>query len=303
MKKLILPMLLLFSICAFSQKIEVKKTTQISAEKNGKLAWVQFVPQTDYLLVSTPNFEGLYLLDTKSKAKIQVCADAGAGYNPLISNDGKRIVYKSDSFKNNLKYSKLIEYNRDKKSTNVLVDETRALSVPNFIGSELVYFEQSNLKKLPFEQNTAKACNLCVKTENLKPYLIQSGSADVYQPSGDGNYIWVSLSPDEKKMVYNFNGLATFVSDLEGNIIAELGHFHAPKWLNNEVLIGMNDKDNGSTIVSSDIVAYSLKSKKIKNLTNSENQIEMYPAVSPDESQIAYETEKGEVFVMKVEVK
>jgi len=302
MKKLILPLLLLFSVVAFGQKIEVKKIKQISSQKDGELAWVQFVPQTDYLLVSNKNFEGLYLLNSKTKAKTQICKDAGAGYNPLISSDGKRIIYKSDTFKSNLKYSKLMEYNMEVKSEKTLLNETRALSAASFMGSELVFFEQSGLKKMPYAQ-ASKACNLCVKTENLTPYLIHSGSTTQYKPSGEGNYIWVSLSPDEKKIVYNFNGISTFLADLEGNIIAELGHFHAPKWLNNEVLIGMNDKDNGSTIVSSDIVAYSLKSQKVKNLTNSQNEIELYPAVSPNGDQIAYETSKGELFIMKIEVK
>ncbi len=144
---------------------------------------------------------------------------------------------------------------------------------------------------------------MIVQTENLKPFITSKAGTKKYMPSGEGNYIWVSLSPDKTKIVYNFNGRETLISDLNGNILAKLGHFHAPRWLNNDILIGMNDKDNGEVIISSEIVSYSFKNGITKKLTNTSNRIELYPAVSLNAKQIAFHTDKGEIFIMNIVLK
>lgn len=303
MKKLLLPVLLFFSYFATAQEIEVVKTEQLSFQQDANFAWAEFVPETNFLLVSKQTFKGLYLINTKTKAIKQIVADAGAGHKPAISADGTKIVYKNDSFKGKLKYSELKEYDLKTNKNKLLVNKTRHVSSPAFSGSQLVYFKSGEQKKTNVNVKATKKNEIVVQTENLKPFITSKVGVKKYMPSGEGNYIWVSLSPDKTKMVYNFNGRETLISDLNGNILAKLGHFHAPQWLNNNILIGMNDKDNGEVITSSEIVSYSLKKRITKKLTNTSNRIELYPAVSLEAKQIAFQTNKGEIFIMNIVLK
>ena len=151
MKKIILPILLFISYFATAQEIEVTNTKQVSFQKDGNFAWVEFIPETNLLLVSKQNFENLYLINTKTKAANLIVTDKGAGHKPAISADGTKIVFKSDVFKGRLKYSKLKEYDLKTQENKLLVNETRHLSSPTFSGSKIIYFHKNQQKKNKFK--------------------------------------------------------------------------------------------------------------------------------------------------------
>ena len=108
--------------------------------------------------------------------------------------------------------------------------------------------------------------------------------------------------PTGKKVLYNYNGKSTYIADLEGNVLVDLGKLHAPKWINDNWVVGMNDRDNGHEVISSDILAVSADGKTKSNLTSTSDQIEMYPEVSATGDQVIFHTIKGEIFSLKLKV-
>ena len=72
----------------------------------------------------------------------------------------------------------------------------------------------------------------------------------------------------------------------------------AAKWLGNDMVVGMNDVDNGEFVTSSAIVASDLKGNR-QELTN-ETLIAMYPSVSADGKKIAFATAEGELFIINL---
>ncbi len=122
-------------------------------------------------------------------------------------------------------------------------------------------------------------------------------------PAGECFYIWVSVSPDGKRLLFTAAGKGSYVSDLEGQIISELGYLNAPAWVNDNWVVGMNDLDDGHQVTSSDVIAVSIPAGNRQNLTLDLEEIALDPSVSVAADRIAFHNLKGEVFIMKIRIR
>lgn len=108
---------------------------------------------------------------------------------------------------------------------------------------------------------------------------------------------------DGKHIVYTVAAYGTFVCDINGENPVSLKKLNAPTWLNNEWVIGMNDKDDGDQVITSEIIAVTINGKIRQTLTTPFAKIAMYPAASADGKQIAFNSEKGQIYIMNIELK
>lgn len=304
MKKLCL-FLLVFPTLAYSQEISVRRTEQITKASAGELVISGVSPDGRHMLASSLDFRGLKIIDLKKKRIMEVTSDAGAGYEPVFSPDGDKIYFRSDEYRNLRKYSSLHEYTRSTGKTSLVEPPTRGLGSPAISGGKVIYLADGRQKaRITGKDGSQKGgADLFVMLEDLVPVLYSNGIRKELKPNGEGNYIWASLSPDRTKLVYNFRGTSTFVSDTSGRILADLGRLDAPGWINNYLIAGMNDEDDGTRVLRSDICCYSLKTNKLYNLTSTENAIEMYPRPVPGKSCIAFQTLTGELFLMHFKIR
>ncbi len=290
---------------AFAQEVKVEKVTQLTEPKDGEFTTPLFTAVSDEIAFSLSGFKGLYLMKLNSKKITKITDSDGAGYEPVFTDDGSRIIYRTNEFAENKKYSTIKEYDLKTSTTKVLVEKSRNVSTPQVFDNQVIYSLNGNRNKKTLLGITAKKTSqeIYVMLENLQIVLFNGDSRKVLSPNGNGNYIWASLSPDKTKLLYNFNGRSTYICDLNGKNVKELGKINAPKWLNNNIIVGMNDKDNGQVVVSSEIVAYSLSTEKMINLTSTQDRNEMYPSPSANGKQIVFQTDKGVIFLMNLTLK
>ena len=88
-------------------------------------------------------------------------------------------------------------------------------------------------------------------------------------------YIWVSLSPNGKYILYNVPLRGTFVCTIKGKVVAELGRLNAPVWYDNNIILGMDDYDDGENFTKSDVVAVNFRTAQ-KQIVSKET-IAVYP--------------------------
>jgi Tol biopolymer transport system component len=300
-------LLLLFLIPAlsFSQEIKVKRTENLTRTSREEYAISGVSPDGRYILTTSPDFQGLMIMDLRRRNMQKIADDAGAGYEPVFSSDGRKVFYRSDEYRNLRKYSSLYEYDMEEGTRSLVEPASRRLGSPVISGDKLIYSVEGVQKSsYPLKaENSMSQNNVYVILEDLVPFLCMNGVKKAFKPSGEGNYIWVSLSPDMTKVLYNYNGRGTYVADTSGMILADIGRLDAPKWINDYLIAGMNDRDDGSKVLSSDICCYSLRSKKLYNLTGTADIIEMYPWPLPGESRIAFQTQNGGLFLMHIRIR
>ena len=245
MKKSFLLIGLVISLMASAQVLDVKSVQKLQIpEGDVKVAGIS--PDGSYILLTTNSHSGLqkYQLVT---GETQVLSTApGAGYNVQIADDGQSVMFREKTLnRNHLYKSKLVVRNLNKSLNKTLARPTRDYSQLNVAGQL---------------QMGRPAVNI----QNQQIVLTIGGTSTVLSPCGaDKSYIWPSVSPDAQHILFYVCGQGAYVCDMNGNNVQFLGHdLRAPKWYNNQIIIGMNDKDNGEFTISSEIVAVNLQGQK-----------------------------------------
>lgn len=303
MNKLIIFLLLISQIAA-AQNISVLSNEKL-LDSDTRYCFPHFSPDGNSIALTSENYRGLFMINTKTRDLVQLTDRAGAGYNPVFSEDGTTIYYRWNEYKANKKYSGINSINLISKKTETIESEKRKLSTPQLINNKLVYTRNTEEVK---QQTTGKkglkeSKEVWTYTENKRIIVYIDEEKRVLAPKGDGHYLWSELSPDTTKLLFTLAGQGTFVSDLEGNIHADLGYLNASKWLNNHWVVGMKDYDDGHEITESDIFAVSSDGQKTVRLTQTDDKIEMYPDCSPADSKVAYHTLDGEIYLMTLKLK
>ena len=278
MKKSFLLIGLVISLMASAQVLDVKSVQKLQIpEGDVKVAGIS--PDGSYILLTNNTHTGLqkYQLVT---GETQVLSTApGAGYNVQIADDGQSVMFREKTLnRNHLYKSKLVVRNLNKSLNKTLALPTRDFSKLNVAGQL---------------QMGRPAVNI----QNQQIVLTIGGTSTVLSPCGaDKSYIWPSVSPDAQHILFYVCGQGAYVCDMNGNNVQFLGHdLRAPKWYNNQIIIGMNDKDNGEFTISSEIVAVNLQGQK-QVLTSGINA--MYPYAA--NGKIVCSGLNGETYLIEV---
>ena len=274
-----------------AQKIEVKEPRLIK-EAGTEAYHPVFTPDGKTILLSSESYAGLRSFNLETK-KVRILTDAtGAGWNLAISDDSQSACFQ--------KIDPNADFRDAKSFYSVNLDNQQVQRVMSPV-------EDSSTRPVLLMKSKAaiKSPVIAYASEDLQIVVEKNGKQTILTPNGtDETYMWVELSPDKTKIVYNVSSIGeTFICDLSGKVLANLGRLSAPQWLNKDYVVGMNDFDDGHVVVKSNIIGISANGKVRQELTQLGDKIAMFPAVSPDGSKIAFNTLKGELYIMEVVVK
>ncbi len=295
--------ILLLTIQVYPQTLRVRSVKRIIPEKTGSYLLTGIVPGTGQVLVAGEGYNGLSLLDTRKGKMTEISKDPGAGYEPAVTADGRKVIYRSDSFDENLKVSSIYAYDIETGSNELLAARGRGVISPAVAGNSVLLKSDSETRveqRGPALKSAGDRIFLVI--EDMLPVLYRNDERKALSPNGDGFYIWASLSPDGTMILYNYQGRGSFICDTDGKILHDLGNINAPKWFNDKIVIGMDDKDDGHMITSSELVYYSLGDRKRIILTSTPERSEMFPFASGSKK-IAFCTDNGDIYLMKVRVR
>lgn len=303
MKRLFVALMLISSMM-WSQEVKILGKKELTGIQPGSY----FFPVLNYdgskVLLTKENFKGLFVYDVFTNNLNVISEELGAGFNPMFSEDGSKIFYKQDTYEGMKRYSSLIEYNIYTNEKKILLNKERFMTFRKDPKSNTLLVKTENkaitynLSDLNFIENKASGFYALPSDESI--LLISADDTKEYKPFGDGNYIWISLSKDNK-LLFQYAGKGTFVTDLNTNDMFEIGKANAPIFTpDGKYVIYMNDKDDGHKVYASDILVSTYNGEKTFNLTSSIEEIEIYPAVSGNGKYVAYCTEDGRIFILEV---
>jgi Tol biopolymer transport system component len=277
MKKILLLAVALVSIMASAQVLNVESVEKLNIPQNADSKIAGISPDGSYVLITSQSNEGLMKFDLATGKVSTITTAVGAGYNVEMSADSKEVTYRE------------VTYAKDKSRLTSLVRQ------------DLSTAKRSTLVKSTREMHQARvrrAIAPIVSIQNGELVLTVGTVTKVLSPNGQGlSYLWPSVSPDGSKIVYYVSG-SVWVCNVNGTNPQRIGKFRAPQWYNNNVVVGMNDQDNGHYVISSEIVAYTLDGEK-QVLTNN-TIMAMYPYVSADGSKIVCSTPVGEAYLINL---
>jgi len=282
-------MLLFICLMAYSnmsgQLVKITKKEKVGIEKS--VFYPVLNEKGDKFLYTDANYKGLKLYDLTNKKLTQISDADGAGFEPLFESKTGNILHRETRFVDRRKYQSVQRYNPVNKQRSVLIQSTRNLKSTLSPAPRTAARTEKDIRVYSNAQSVIVSVNGIEK--ELKPIVDTAVSG----------YIWASLSPDKKRMLFYAVGKGTYIADLNGKVISFLGNLQAPRWYNNQQVVGMDARNNEYVYTSSRIQMVTADGKTKQYLTD-ENEMAMYPSASPVSGKIAYNTYEGDIFILIV---
>jgi Tol biopolymer transport system component len=123
-------------------------------------------------------------------------------------------------------------------------------------------------------------------------------------PIGSGDrFFGAVIAPDRDKVA--FQGLVTglYVYQRSTRQLVHVGPGTAPAWSpDSSRLVFEVTEDDGHDVVASDLYVYRVATDRVERLTATESVRERRPAFSPDGRELAFDDDRGGVFLARLEV-
>lgn len=297
-KQLLAAALMLAGMAASAQLVEINSMQRVVVPEGMIVSVPTISPDGSFVVVSDAAGTGLTKLNVDGGAPVLITSNASP-YDVKISDDGTKVIYRqSTTGKDQLRYTSLNSYDLASGSESVLVKPSRNLNAGIALnGNVVTAIEKGKTKVKKIGAGNSQAAPVVSINYGHLDYTA-NGRTVTLDPQGRGSYLWPALSPDGTKVVYYLAGRGCFVCNVDGSNARHLGLLRAAKWLNNEIVVGMNDRDNGEYVTESSLIASDLKGNR-QTLTN-ESLIAMYPSMSADGKKIAFATPQGELFIINL---
>ena len=300
MRKVLLAFAATLTVGGWAQVFNVASLVPVALPPDVGSKVVAISGQGDFLLLTADDNSGLTKLDLSTGKAQNITRAAGAGYDARVSPDGKRVVYRENSFTSgHLRMVSLRSINLGSGQSRELVAPTRNLQGVGINNQAALPVTRGQVTAKGFEGKVSDKSGVVLSINNRQLMISRNRKTRNLSPNGkDKSYLWPSLSPDGTKILYYVGAEGAFVCDLDGSNVKPLGMMRAPQWWDDATVVGMYDQDDGEFVYASRIVATNLKGDK-QSLTP-DSLIAMYPKVSAQAGKIAFSTPDGKAYIINV---
>ena len=301
MRKIFFILSLAVAAMVNAQVLEVASIEKIATPENQDAKVAGIAPDGSYLLITSGSNEGLQRFDLQTKQLSVITTAAGAGYNAKITDDGNDVIYRETSYgADRLRRQQLVRQTLATMHREVLVLPTRDLQGISVHKNTISVVNNRNIKRVAVNNSQKTEEMPVLSISNGQLMLTRGGNTTMISPNGtDKSYIWPSVSPDMKHITYYVAGEGCFIAGIDGSNPQYVARqCRAAKWLDNNTLVAMADRDNGEVVTESAIVVYTVDGKNQVLTDNS--VIAMYPYASSDGKRIVFSTDNGEAYMINI---
>lgn len=281
---------------AYAALPQVQTVTRIPLPQGQHAGMAALSPDGSYAVIAPLAGNGLDRLDLTDLTVTPISATA----SPLaveFTADGGNVLYRESTYdRDHRRFVSLKAYNVADGSVTTIVDSSRRLEGFTTDGDVAVAIEKGRkmtrkLGDTPAQERPALSIDrgrLCVTTGN---------STTSIAPLGDAcnSYLWPSLSPDGSRILAYGVGTGAFTCNTDGTDVKLLGMFRAPVWMGNDVVIAMDDHDNGVTTTESAIMAIAADGSENARLTEPE-VVAVFPSAAA--GRVAFTTPEGQLYII-----
>lgn len=298
MKKIFtLALLLCSGVLGYAQLLKVQSIEKIALPEGVTVDKATICPNGDFVVIAQNEKSGIHRLDFSTKS-VTTISESGIMHDLKISTDGSTVVYREPRVNTNrMRQIALKSFDLNRKVESTIVPFCRDLQGVALIDNNVVAVNSEKLTTKSLDGAEAKVTmpvasirygQLCIDGKVISP-----------QGTTGNSYMWPSVSPDGTRVLYFLATRGCFVCNIDGSNPVRLGFLHAPRWYDNNTVIGMYDRDNGHEIYASRIVAISADGKVKQNLTE-DASLALFPSVTTAGNKISYTTPAGELFIINI---
>jgi Tol biopolymer transport system component len=230
----------------------------------------QWSPDGIRLSFSKEKFDTLFVADMEQKSVKTLVQGPFVGYAAKWSADGGQLYFRKlgQEFTATLTQAVTLDGKNVQSTFHSSLDDVIRLSVKN----DQIYVEQKSAQAFYFNS----------------PTLITDQKDQYFAPV---------LSPDGKYVCFEGIVSGIYIMHLETGETIHVGRGNHPVWsFDGQLIVFDKTEDDGRQLTGGELFLYDLNSNDIIQLTDTKHIIEQHPALSPDNSKVAFDA-GGAIFV------
>lgn len=296
MKKVLIMALAAMSLTAQAQIVDVTSTQQLLKGVDSNMYYPVLSTDGSKMLYTSENFQGLKLYDFKDNVTQKVSDESRAGLDATFSCDGHTVYFVTQTWQDNRNMRQAKSYDIATRKLNEISAKGRVVARPMALKNGVMTTIDGVVSITDNKSTT-------VRTKGSVLYIGRNGVEKAYTPvESHAGYLWESLSPDGTKVMFFAAGKGIVITDLNGNVLKQLGNYESPVWFGNDCVVAMNAKHNGYQHTASQIVLMRADGSELQELTRPESMT-MNPTASFEAGKIVYNTIDGRLYQMNVNLK
>lgn len=299
MKKTLLSVLALFglALAAQAQLLEVTAAEKVQLPEGYGVSSAALSPDGSFAIVAPVGESGLAKLDLATGA---VSRFSETGSPSMITFSGNTVLFRESSRgSDNLRYVSLKAYDAATGAVSTLASKQRNLQGYAIAGGIAAVVSNGRMSVKKLDGNGSRFAAPVLSIDRGSLCVTVNGVTKEIKPLGEkcNSYLWPTLSPDGKRIACYGVGTGAFTCDLEGSDVRTLGVLRAVKWVDDNVLVGMDDEDNGYVTTKSAIIAVNADGSVRQTLTTPD-VVAVFPTAAA--GKLAFTTPEGEMYIMSI---
>lgn len=276
-----------------AQQVTVVERTRLLQDVEGPAYHPVLNVDGSRLLFASGEQFGLKMYSYDDNVVTRVSDEAGAGIDAFWGGDGNAYYVTQERRQNNLVFRTGHCYDVAAQRSQVVLEAQHGAvrPMPATRGAAL----RGNASYV-----SGKSLGTAVTTQGSEVVLTVGSKERRFTPvDSDAGYLWASLSPDGQRVAFFAAGSGIVVMDLNGNVLAQLGNYEMPCWLNDDYLVAQNATDDGHQFTSSQIILLKADGTFRHELTRP-TSMTMQPTCGG--GKIVYTTIDGQLHQMKIQI-
>ncbi len=234
-------------------------------------------PDGSTLLFSTDNHTGLSAMNLADGSVRILDSEAGAGFQPIFSLDGKKVYYRSAAVTDGL-----------------MTRDVRAAAVDGSSAERIAAHSREDVDLAAL----AGGDYALAQYRSIK--VVRNGAESTVSPLADSHsYLWASLSPDGKRLLFTEPFEGVFVADADGSnprkVLAK-GDF--PAWASNNAIVAVVTHDDGYVVLDSSLVLVNIATGISRTLTS--DDVKVGEATASANGTVVFTDLAGQMFIFNL---
>jgi len=307
MKKIVL-----FVFISFTSLITAQSNYQLLIEGTPEdvVMNATYSPDGFKIAYTKSGYQGIWVYNQQTKLVKQISDEAAAGFGFKWSTDSKSILTRVAKYEDLKRFNAVKVFNIETGESKQLSDyKTMMPYLPQWTdGDTKVYLPSKGKDEVYITdkvQNNIIDGNFVAFEKNSKLVVrdLHSNTEQTFEPIKDAQYINISTSPDNTKIVFEVMGNNMFVVNTDGSNLIDLGKGNRPRWsFDSKKITYMITEDDGHDYTASDLYIINSDGTEKNNLTNTEVLLEMNPCFAPDGRSIVFDVvNDGSIYLMNIE--
>jgi len=287
---------------------EVKSKDIISPPDQYLIA-AKWSPNGSYIAAAGENYGSLWLYNIEDDKWQKLVEENGAGWDFDWSPDSKRIAFRSNIIQKRRKQTTIKYVDIITGEVSKIVDYSRNFSTPKWITTDVLAFMHNDeyktvaitQKNFMQPQSSQFQENICLFTSEGIHTRKSNQAIRLLEPL-KGSIFNASFSPDGTTILFEKADGKIYSFRENSNDVKVLAEGEMPAWSSDgKHIVYANPKDDGYKHISSDIFICDAAGINKRQITKTEDELEMRPHWSPDGNKIVCDS-NGKIFVLVLEL-